>query len=103
MIYTSLAVLALAAASSFPQLPKVVHLHPQPEARVTVTLRNPTNFFEDVKIGDRTFTVRAHQGLTIKAPVGTLVLADGPNGFHKRGEVLVQLEAALDKTAITLR
>jgi len=104
MINTSLAVLALAAAASFPQLPtKGVHLHPQPDTRVTVTLRNPTSFFEDVQIDGRSYTVPAHRGLVIKAPAGTLVLADGPHSFHHRGDVLLQLNAALDNTAITLK
>jgi hypothetical protein len=41
--------------------------------------------------------------LTIKAPTGTVIYADSFNGPRKRGDVIAQLDASLDKKAIELK
>jgi len=106
MIYTSLAVLALSASAAVSPLSKLVHLHPhsaQPDTRVSVTLHNDAPMFQDVKVDGHTYTVWSKQGLTIKAPAGTVVYADSSTGSHRRGEVLVTLTAQVDHQSIDLK
>ena len=106
MIYTSLAVLTLSASAAVSPLSKLVHLHPhsaQPDTRVTLTIHNSSPLFQDVKVEGHTYTVWSHHGLTIKAPAGTVIYADSFNGPRKRGDVIAQLDASLDKKAIELK
>jgi hypothetical protein len=106
MIYTSLAVLALSATAAAPQLGKLVHLHPhavQNDTRVSVTIHNDAFFFQDVRIDGHTYTLEARKGITVKAPVGTVVYIASSTGEHHRGDVLVQMSAQLDQKLIDIR
>jgi hypothetical protein len=106
MIYTSLAVLALSATAAAPQFGKLVHLHPhaaQNDTRVSLTIHNDASMFQDVKIDGHTYTVEANKGITVKAPIGTLVYVASSTGEHHRGDVLVQMTAQLDQKSIDIR
>ena len=106
MIYTSLAVIALSASAAVSPLSKLVHVHPhaaQMDSRISVTLHNQSNFFQDVLIGGRQYEVKPGRGLVVKAPAGTQVIADGPSAIHKRGEVVAEMSQAVDQTTIDLK
>jgi hypothetical protein len=106
MIYTSLAVLALSASTVVSSLPKLVHFHPhaaQPDTRIRLTLHNDATIFQDVKVAGRSYTIKAHQGLTIKAPAGTVIYSDSNTGTHHRGEAIAQLGPELNNQAIDLK
>lgn len=106
MIYTSLAVLAMSASTAVSPLPSAIHLHPHApllDNRISVTLHNNAPIFQDVMIGGRSYTIWAHQGLTIKAPAGTIVYADSATGNHQRGEVLVEVSSAVQDKTLTLK
>jgi hypothetical protein len=106
MIYTSLAVLALSASTVISSLPKLVHFHPhaaQPDTRIIVTLHNDATIFQDVKIDGRSYTIKAHQGLTIKAPAGTVIYSDINTGSHRRGQEIAQLGPELNQQLIDLK
>jgi hypothetical protein len=106
MIYTSLAVLALSATAVAPQFGRLVHLHPnasQADTRVSLTIHNDSSLFQDVRIDGHTYTVGANRGITVKAPVGTVVYVASSTGEHCRGDVLVQMTAQLDQKSIDIR
>ena len=106
MIYTSLAVLAMSASSVLSPLPRTVHLHTrssQPDTRVSVTLHNSSAIFQDVKVAGRTYTIPAERGITIKAPTGTIVYADGPTGLHRRGDALLEMSSVTNQQKIDIR
>ena len=105
MIYTSLAVLAMSASSVLSSLPRT-HLHTrssQLDHRVSVTLHNSSAIFQDVKVAGRTYTIPAERGITIKAPAGTIVYADGPTGLHRRGDALLEMSSVTDQQKIDIR
>jgi hypothetical protein len=102
MIYTSLAVVVMSASSALSPLSKFVHLHQhsmRADARISVTLHNKTNSFADILIEGRTYEVPAHHSVSVKAPAGTLVFADGPNtkSHHER---VVELSTAVNEKTI---
>ncbi len=106
MIYTSLAIVMLSASTAVSPLSKLVHFHPhaaQPDNRISVTLHNDQPIFQDVKVDGHTYTISAHQGLTIKAPAGTVIYSDSSTGVHKRGEVLVQVSSQVRDQTFQLR
>jgi hypothetical protein len=107
MIYTSLAVLALSAnAAVSPQIARLVHMHPhasQPDTRISLTIHNQASIFQDVKVDGRSYTIPSERGLTIKAPIGTVVYADSATGRHHRGDVLAEMSSSLDHKVINLK
>jgi hypothetical protein len=109
MIYSSLAVLVLAAsalapsASAAPSLGSLVHLHPHTaDARVNVSLVNKSYTFIDVKIQGETYTVRSHETLFVKAPVGTVVYSNSYMPRHKVGDALLNITPAVNNTNVVL-
>jgi hypothetical protein len=105
MIYTSLVVIAMSASAAVSPLSKLVHVHPhtQMDTRISVTLHNKSTIFQDVRIDGRPYEMKAGSTLTVKAPAGTQVIADGPTGLHKRGDVLVELSSAVNQSSIDLK
>jgi hypothetical protein len=106
MIDTSLAVLALSASVAVTPLSRLVHLHPrgsEPDTRISITLHNQSNTFQEIKVNDHTYTVLAHRGLDIKAPAGTVVYADSSTGGLHRGEKLVEISSELNHKIINLK
>lgn len=106
MIYTSLAVLMLSASAAVSPLSKLVHMHPHmahADSRVSFTIRNQAPIFQDVKVAGRSYTLQPHAGLTIKAPVGTVVYSDSSTGVHKRGEVVADVTPQLSNQIMELR
>ena len=104
MIATSLTVLTLAA--SLAPFSNLIHLHAHaatPDARITVTLRNVSPSFEDIRIDGRSYTVQAHQALTVKAPIGTVILAASSTGNLHRGDIVAALTPNLKDQSIVLR
>jgi hypothetical protein len=104
MIYSSVAVLALAASAAIPPFHHI-HLHPQPQTdeRVELTLINHSPRFNDVKVGGHSYEITPDHSLTIKAPVGTVVYQDSTSAYHRRGEVLVSLTPELNRTVMELK
>ncbi len=103
MIYSSLAVLAMSASAVVNPFTNLVHMHPkQPDTRINVTLVNDSRDFRDVKVDGHTYTVLAHQGLSIKAPAGTVVYAASRTSAHKRGDALLELTPKVDRQRIAL-
>ena len=72
------------------------------DARVFVTLVNKCVTFRDVKIDGHTYTLRPHELLTVKGPVGTVVYAASAFGRYRRGDTLVALTPSLDHSRISL-
>jgi hypothetical protein len=109
MIYSSLAVIALAAsavvpsASAAPSLGSLVHLHPHTlDSRVNVSLVNKSYTFIDVKIKGETYTVRSHETLFVKAPAGTVVYSNSFMPNHKVGDALLSITPAINNTHVVL-
>ena len=101
MILSSLAVLALSAVAN--PFTHIIHMHPkQPDTRVTLTLRNDSMNFRDVKIDGQAYTVRAHGAIDIKAPIGTVVYADSQTLEHKRGDAILEVTPKLANQQVTL-
>ena len=106
MIYSSIAVLAMSASALVNPLSNLVHMHPRPaqtDNRVSITLLNKSIGFQDVKIGDRTYTVLATHSLTIKAPVGTVVYAASSSLTHKLGESILEVTPDLNNKVVNLK
>jgi hypothetical protein len=106
MIYTSLAVLALSASAALSPGARLVHFHPhaaQLDNRITLTLRNGAPVFQDVKIDGRSYTIGAHQGITVKAPAGTVIYADSATGSLRRGATIAQLSAKIDHQLLDIK
>ena len=106
MIYTSLAVLAMSASVAVMPPTKFVHFHPhsaQPDTRVSLTIVNQGSLFQDVKIDGQQYTVQAHQGLTVKAPIGTVIFADSSTGALKRGAVVAAITPDMKDGLIELK
>ena len=104
MIYTSLAVLVMSATVIMPPS-RLMHFHPhstQPDTRVTLTLVNHGPLFQDVKIDGHQYTVQAHQGIHVKAPVGTVIFADSATGEFKRGAVIASITPQMKDQSIDL-
>jgi hypothetical protein len=72
------------------------------DGRVFVTLVNQGVTFRDVKISGHCYTLRPHDLLTVKGPVGTVVYADSTFGKIHRGDTLVQLTQSVDHTRIAI-
>ncbi|ADW70480.1 hypothetical protein [Granulicella tundricola] len=108
MIYSSLAVLALAASSTLASaampLGNLVHLHPhsQTDTRVVVTLVNKSQSFRDVKIGGRNYTVTSHGTLAVKAPAGTVIYVNSYMPNHHVGDTLLDLSPEQNNTKVVL-
>ena len=100
MIYSSLAILALA----MPSLGTFLHLHPaaQQDGRIAVTLVNRGSSFRDIKVDGHTYELGTGRKMTIKAAPGTVVYRDSAAPFHKRGEVLVAMTPEISGTVITI-
>jgi hypothetical protein len=104
MIYSSLAVLVLSAASIMPHT-NVVHLHPrsaQTDNRISLTLVNNGVHFHDVKIGTATYTIQPHHTLSVKAPEGTVVYASTTSFNHKRGDAILEVSPKLGNQKIDI-
>jgi hypothetical protein len=99
MVYTSLAILALAASALLP-IPSPVHLHPQVDTRVRVTLVNNSIGFRDVRVDGHVYTVQQHHSLVVTAPAGTVVYAVTPTVTLHRGDAIVEITPQLDKQKI---
>jgi hypothetical protein len=104
MIYSSVAILALAASAAIPPFSHI-HLHPQPQpdGRVELTLVNHSARFHDVKVDGRSYEVNPAHSLVIKAPVGTVIYRDSASGAHRRGEALVSLTPDLNRSVMELK
>jgi hypothetical protein len=105
MIYSSLAVLAMSASALVNPFSNLVHMHPrpaQPDTRVSVILQNKGFTFEDVKIGDKVYTVQASHTLSVKAPVGTVVYAASRTTNHRPGDAILELKPELNHQIVNL-
>ena len=110
MIYTSLAALVLSATTvltpmSASPITRLMHMHPhatEADTRVSVALHNIAPIFRDVKVNGVSYTIKSGQTVNIKAPSGTLVLADSRTGTHRRGDLLVQMDVSTNQTIINL-
>lgn len=108
---SSVAVLVLAgalapiAAQASP-LGRLLHLHPgaaqSQDIRISVRLYNRGHLFQDVKVGDKVYTVMPHQSIRIKAPAGTAVYADSTGQGHRKGDLLFAVSAQVKDSTITL-
>jgi hypothetical protein len=89
-----LAALAPAPAYAWP-FGNAVHLHPRAaqaqDGRITVYLFNKSDRFRDVNVAGRVYTVMPHNYLTIKAPVGTNVLAGTATICVHKGDLLFSI------------
>ena len=100
MLYSSLAILALA----MPSLGNFLHLHPvrQPDGRVQVTLVNRADRFRDIKVDGHSYELGLGQQITIKATAGTIVYRDSSAPLHERGEILVAMTPEISGTVIAI-
>ena len=73
-------------------LGRLLHLHPSPvrneDGRITVLLFNRGGLVQQLKIGERSYTVMPHQSLSITAPEGTQVYALDQGFGHRKGDLL---------------
>ena len=105
MIYSSLAILAVAASAAMPPIGPIIHLHPHAKVddRVNVTLVNHSNYFRDVKIDGHIYELTAGRALSVKAPAGTLIYRASFVPFHTKGEVLVALTPDMDRQIVDVK
>lgn len=96
--------LAPVAASAAP-LGKMIHMHPRGshshDGRVTVFLVNKNDMFRDVQVGGKTYTVLAHESVSITAQSGTQIVAAGP-ASNARGNIVATIEPSLNSRLIYL-
>lgn len=105
MILSSFAVLALSASAAVSPFSNLVHMHPHAarnDGRCSITLYNNASGFRDVKVSGQVYTVEPKHLLTIKAPAGTMVYADSRTPTMKRGDLVVEVSAAVDNTRVVL-
>ena len=103
MIYSSLAVLAMSATAAIGPFTNLIHLHPKPaqtDNRVSVEIFNKGITFRDVKIDGHIYTLQAHHGITVKAPVGTVVYADTPTPAFHHGDAILEVSPSTPKVVI---
>ena len=71
---------------------RMLHLHPSEvrteDQRITVELFNRGGLVQQVRIGDRTYTLMPHQALSITAPEGNQVYALDQGFGHRKGQLL---------------
>lgn len=113
MAYKSFAVLVLSASAALAPVASamaspignLLHLRPHlapMDTRVYVSLYNQSLAFRDIKIDGHHYTVRAHEYINIKAPVGTTVYADSPTPMYRRGDVMLVVVPQLNNRHIKL-
>jgi hypothetical protein len=92
MIYSSLAVLALSASAIITPASNTMNAHPKsaaPDTRINIVLHNTAVGFRDVRIGGQLYTVQPHKSLSVKAPVGTPIIAVSRTRTpHPGGEIV---------------
>ena len=106
MIYSSLAVLAMSASAIVNPFTSLIHLHPKSpvaDTRVSVVLHNTAPTFEDVKIGDHTYTLQASHSLEVKAPIGTVVYAASNSTHYHRGDAIVEIKPDLNNKIVNIK
>ncbi len=105
MIYSSLAILAVAASAAIPPFGNLVHMHPhaRPDDRVSVLVVNHGKVFQDVSVAGHVYTITADSNIRIKAPAGTLVYRATPRPYHAKGEVLIAMTPAVNDQTIELK
>ena len=103
MIYTSLALVVLSASAAVSPLSRMVHLHPQADSRVSITLHNSGTMFQDLLINGHDYEVKSHEGLTIKAPAGTVVYSNSATNGHRRGDVLLEMSSNVNNSRVDFK
>ena len=106
MIYSSLAILAVAASAAIPPFGNLVHLHPhtQTDDRVQVTLVNHASLFRDVRIAGHTYTVNAGGAhLRQSARRHARLSRQLSLPITLRGEVLIALTPAVNEQTIEVK
>ena len=73
------------------------------DARVSFVIHNDSQLFHDVEIDGRNYTIHAHNGITVKAPTGTVVLAGSRFGKFRPGDVLLTVTPALSDSKVDLQ
>ena len=94
----------LLSASLFSPFHKVVRVDPLKPAdqRISFSLRNDSRSFHDLRIDGHTYTVPPKQGLTIKAPVGTIIYADSRFSTFQPGDTIVIVNASLQNARVEM-
>lgn len=104
MIYTTLAIAALAASSALPNLGNVFHLHlastRKADERIRVVLVNKGLLFCDITVDGHTYTVPSQHNISIMAPAGTPVYAGSVMPGHRRGNLLLTVAPQLKDQVI---
>ena len=81
---------------------RVLHLHPSEvrneDRRITVQLFNRGGLVQQVRIGDRSYTVMPHQRLSITASEGTQVYALDQGFGHRKGDLLFTVARNMQTT-----
>lgn len=75
----------------------------QTDARVSFVIHNDSQLFHDVEIDGRNYTIPAHDGITVKALTGTVVLAGSRFGKYHPGDVLLTVTPALSDSKVDLQ
>lgn len=75
----------------------------QKDERVSFVIHNSSQFFDDVKIEGRNYTIRAHDSIMVKALTGTVVFADSRFGKFHPGDVLLTVTPTLMDRNIDLQ
>jgi murein DD-endopeptidase MepM/ murein hydrolase activator NlpD len=90
-LFVVAAVAAPAPANAWP-VGKMFHLHSSTtqtaDTRIDVHLYNKGQTSQDVRVDGHVYTVPPHEGLHIKAPVGTSVYAASMGLGHRNGALL---------------
>jgi hypothetical protein len=81
-----------AHAASWPighMLPMLPADAPQPDAaRITVQVYNHAALVQQVRVGDRVYTLMPYNRVTLKAPLGTAAVALSKSARHRKGDIL---------------
>ena len=105
MIYSSLAILAVAASATIPPFGNLFHMHPhaKPDDRVSVIVVNHGKSFQDVSVDGHVYTITADSNICIKAPVGTIVYRATSRPYHPKGEVLLAMTPEANDQKVELK
>jgi len=96
--------LAPATANARP-LGKLLHMHPaaqEQDKRITSRLWDGTAFARQIVVAGCVHTLLPNDGVMIKAPAGTEVLAASDSYKHRKGDVLVEMTADRNNSTVTL-
>ncbi|HWB31563.1 MAG TPA: hypothetical protein VG714_00155 [Acidobacteriaceae bacterium] len=95
--------LALAfAAGTMAPLPASAFSLARGKQQINVHIANKSDEAQSIKVDGRVYTVKPHQSMEVKVPVGSVVYAAGNSTYHQDGDKLITVTPQLKDGTINL-